>query len=273
MARQQELREANSIDLACELPPRLPQGRRGALDQIRRPLEIVCTVVPELQCSEQSIVFQPVRALVAEPLVGGPKIFSCSPDELAPRGFEQSMLERDDDVIVDSRRREDLTRAVARSQQSVLDQEVRADQQSVPREGGQRLIRRVAVARWAERQCLPPALPCLVKPVDPRERCRSQIADAVRRRQRRDVQQDPRGTIVRRERGNADRNSGGFHAAIPPEPRRLKPDATAAAENLAAGRPRRVPPGVAHTRRDARLPPGAIRRRGPGRAERRKRAD
>ena len=97
----------------------------------------MCTVVPELQRSKQSIVFQPVSPLVAKLLVSGLKILSRSANEIAPRGFEQSMLEPDDGVVIDGGRRERLTRTVARLQQSVLDQQSRADQQPVAREGRQ----------------------------------------------------------------------------------------------------------------------------------------
>ena len=47
----------------------LRQGRRVALDQLRRPLQIIGAVVPGLQRSEQSVIFQPVRLVMAELLV------------------------------------------------------------------------------------------------------------------------------------------------------------------------------------------------------------
>lgn len=91
--------------------------------------------------------------------------------------------------------------AIAHSQQSVFDQPVRAREEPIPGERRQGLIRRIAVAYWSHRQRLPPALPCLVEAVDPVQRRCAHIADAVGRRQRRDVQQDAGGPIVGREWG------------------------------------------------------------------------
>src|SRR5207237_1820 len=100
------------------------------------------------------------------------------------------------------RERADLT--VARPQQFILDQPVRTDEQRVPGERRQGLIRRVAVTGGTERQRLPPALAGFVKAVDPRQRRRSHIADAVRRGQRRDVQQQAGAAVFRRKRRQSD---------------------------------------------------------------------
>ena len=78
---------------------------------------------------------------------------------------------------------------VARPHKSVLDQPVGTDEQCVAGKRGQGLIRRIAVTRGTERQRLPPALASFGKAVDPGQRRRSHIANAVRRGQRRDVQQ------------------------------------------------------------------------------------
>jgi hypothetical protein len=67
---------------------------------------------------------------------------------------------------------------------------------SVGRHG---LIRRVAVPRRAQRECLPPALSCLVESIDPRQRGGPNVADAVRRGQRGDVHEQAGGAVIRRK--------------------------------------------------------------------------
>ena len=66
---------------------------------------------------------------------------------------------------------------------------VRADEQPVAGERGQRLIGRVRISGGPQRQRLPPALACVAKAIDPRERSRPHIANSVSRRQRGDMQQ------------------------------------------------------------------------------------
>ena len=67
LTEQQELREPNLIDL---VPPsscrRTRQGRRSTLDQFCRPFEVIGILVLCLQRPEQSVIFQPMRLVVAE---------------------------------------------------------------------------------------------------------------------------------------------------------------------------------------------------------------
>src|SRR5262249_21772085 len=90
--------------------------------------------------------------------------------------------------------------AVAGPQQSVLDQPVRADQEPVAGKRRQGLVRRVAIPCGTQWQRLPPSLAGLVEAVDPRQRRRPYVADAVGRGQRGDVQQHAGGTISGRKR-------------------------------------------------------------------------
>ena len=80
--------------------------------------------------------------------------------------------------------------AIAGQQQSVLDPAIQADQKLIAGKGRRRLTRRVAVSRRTQRQRLPPALPCLVEAVVPRQRSRPDIANAVGGGQGGDVQED-----------------------------------------------------------------------------------
>src|SRR6267154_2402270 len=81
---------------------------------------------------------------------------------------------------------------IASRQQAVFDQKVGADQQGIASEGGQAGVRRVAEAGWPQWQSLPPGLAGLVQPVNPGKGGRAHVADAVRRWQRRYMQQDAR---------------------------------------------------------------------------------
>src|SRR5262245_22081003 len=78
--------------------------------------------------------------------------------------------------------------AIARRQQSFLDQKVRTCQQAVSCEGGQALVRRVAISRWPERQSLPPALAGVVELIHPCKSGRPHVANSVGRGERCDVQ-------------------------------------------------------------------------------------
>ena len=61
LAEQQELCEANLIDLVRQVAAGLGQGGRVAPDQLGRPLEVIGAVVPDFQRPEQGVVVQPVR--------------------------------------------------------------------------------------------------------------------------------------------------------------------------------------------------------------------
>ena len=82
------------------------------------------------------------------------------------------------------------------AEQSVLDQEVRADQQRIARKRGQARVRRVATPGGPQRQGLPPPLAGIVEPVHPLKGGRPQVSNAVRRRQRGHMHQHTGGTAA-----------------------------------------------------------------------------
>jgi hypothetical protein len=191
LSEQQELRKPNLIDLARQFLARTRQSRGNASNQLGRPFEVISVVMSGLQRAEQRIVFEPMPMRVAELPVSRLQLSRRPGAEVAPSRFENPALERDDGAVIDCRCRKRLGFAVGSPQQSVLDQAIRADQQLIARKGGQGLVGRVAIPCWAKRQRLPPALPGLAEAVHPRLRSRPQIANAVGRRQRCDMQQDP----------------------------------------------------------------------------------
>src|SRR2546423_245757 len=78
-----------------------------------------------------------------------------------------------------------------------LDEPVWTNQKPVAGERRERLIRRVAITRRAQGQRLPPALSCVAQLVDPRNGSWSYLANAVGRRQRRNMQKQARGSVGR----------------------------------------------------------------------------
>src|SRR5215471_13996912 len=160
-----------------------------------------------------------VHLVMAELLIGSTQIRTRPGAEVGPGCVEQPLLERNDGLVVDCALRKGAHLPVTRPQQLILDQPVWTDKQFVPGEGGQGLIRRVAVSRGAQRQRLPPSLAGLVKTVDPGYGGRSHIADAVGRGQRGDVQQQARGTVCRRERWKTQWQSVVAHGCPSASPR------------------------------------------------------
>src|SRR5262249_20145369 len=158
------------------------ESKTTALDQLRRPFEIIDAVAFRLERSEQRVVVEPVGLALAELIENVPQVGAPASSEIAPGGLEKPTLERQHHRIIDSSRRERTAGAILRAQQSVLDQTLRTDQQLVSGKGRKRLIRRVAVSRRAERQRLPPGLASIGQPVDPGPSAGPQIADAVMRR-------------------------------------------------------------------------------------------
>src|SRR5208283_2206470 len=65
LAKQQELRKPNLVDTAGKFPASRGHGCWGTLDQHRRPFEVIGTLVFRLECSEQGVVVEPVRLVVA----------------------------------------------------------------------------------------------------------------------------------------------------------------------------------------------------------------
>ena len=77
-----------------------------------------------------------------------------------------------------------------RGEQAVLDEALGADEEWIPGEGREALIRRIAVPRRAERQHLPHALSRGSKLIDELQRARPEVTDAVSARQRSRMEED-----------------------------------------------------------------------------------
>src|SRR5262245_54555782 len=101
LAKEQELGEADLIDLARQLLPDFGQRPRSATPQLGRPLKVVCPAVPKLQCAKQRVVLQPAGMVLAELCISGPQIRTRAGTEVAPGLVEQPELEREDGVVVD----------------------------------------------------------------------------------------------------------------------------------------------------------------------------
>jgi hypothetical protein len=84
-------------------------------------------------------------------------------------------------------------------QEPFLDQAVRADEQSIARERRQRLVRRITVTGRTKGERLPPALARCFEAVYHRECGPPHIPNAVRRRQRRNMQQQAGSAVLRSE--------------------------------------------------------------------------
>ena len=100
-------------------------------DQLRRPIEIVRAVELGLQCPEQGVIFQPACLFEAILLEGRSQFGLCPGIEVTPSPLEKAPLERDDGAVFDRVWRERDALAVARFQQSIRDQKIRADQELV----------------------------------------------------------------------------------------------------------------------------------------------
>ena len=59
LPREQELGKANLLDLRCQLIPRIREGLRPPLNQLRWPLQIVRIVILDFQRLKERVVFQP----------------------------------------------------------------------------------------------------------------------------------------------------------------------------------------------------------------------
>jgi hypothetical protein len=106
LTKQQELRKTNVIGLVGKFSPGQGQGCRGTLDQLRRPFEVVGTFVPCFQRPEQRVVVEPVRPVVAVPVKIGPEVWARPGPEVGPGRFEQAVLERGDNVVINDGCRE-----------------------------------------------------------------------------------------------------------------------------------------------------------------------
>src|SRR5207245_1998915 len=202
LAEQEELAESDLIDFYRQIPT-CPIERGGRTpDDLRGPLEVRSAAVSLFERAEQGVVVQPVRLRLTELFDRRLQVLARAGAEVPPSRLEQRVFESLDGIEIDRRWRKRAAREIARANESVLDQPLGADQQRVARERRQGLVRRVAIAGRPQRERLPISLSRLVKPVDPGDGRRAYVADSVRRRQRRDVQQDAGSPVVRGERGH-----------------------------------------------------------------------
>ena len=101
LAKEQELGEADLIDLARQLLPSLGQRARSTTGQFGRPLKIMDPTVPQLQRAKQRVVLQPAGMVLAELCISGPQIRTRAGIEVGPGRIEQPELEQEDGVVVD----------------------------------------------------------------------------------------------------------------------------------------------------------------------------
>src|SRR5262249_46305382 len=142
-----------------------------------------------LQRHKKGVIIEPDRVSTLEAIKGLFERRGAARLKTLPRLGENAVLERDDGAVVDALGREASAGEIGRLQESVLHQQLRADEVGIAREGGEALIGGVAVAGGTERQDLPPLLARPRQGIHPSTCGRTQVADAVRSGQRRGVQQ------------------------------------------------------------------------------------
>ena len=177
-----------------QLPAGLLQ-RRGLshTQRLVRPCEPGTHAEPPLQSHEQRIIRKPVPLLVL-------KAFNLCPPGLQAGGagllqhgkaaaVELSVIHQCRIVPpVDRLQRASL-------KQPLLCQQLQVDQIGVSGKAGKALIRRVSTARRPHRKHLPEPLPGLRQKIGKGMALTAQRANAIRRRQRRDMHQEPGGTF------------------------------------------------------------------------------
>src|SRR5262249_47006875 len=134
----------------------------------------------------------PGGPLTLEGLKGFAQATRAARLKIAPGLMEKRALERNDGAVIDALRGKGGLRHGRGIQQPILDQKLRTDQLRIAGESREALIGGMTVARWTEREDLPPLLPGVDQPLDPVACGGAQIADAVRARQRRRVQKHSR---------------------------------------------------------------------------------
>ncbi len=118
-------------------------------------------------------------------------------DEVAGGFFDQGQLLRGDRFEVDWAGGAGQAGKAIVADPSAIGEKFQRKQERVAGEGGERSVGRVAVAGGAERQHLPDALFGGGEKIGESVGGGSEIADAARRRQRSDVQQEARGALKR----------------------------------------------------------------------------
>ena len=136
LAEQEELREAHLRDDVCEVPSSGLDSGGLPLDQVGWPVQVVHAVEFRLEGAEESIVLEPASLLVAKGLEGITQLRRWRRREPLPGNAEKAMLEWDDPFEVNNCGGELLACTVGLSQQALFDQQIRAREQAIAREGG-----------------------------------------------------------------------------------------------------------------------------------------
>jgi len=143
-----------------------------------------------LERHEEREVVEPLGMLRPEGLELGARLGRRLGLEALRRTREAVELEADDRSVVDALVVERHAGEVARVQPTGALEPLERDQVGVAGEGGEALVRAVAVAGGAERHHLPGALPRLGQEVDPALGVRAELTDAEGAGERGRVEQD-----------------------------------------------------------------------------------
>ena len=180
-----KLDELVAFDLVAQLVARALDGVGLAQRQISIPFRPRNVVVSFLERHEQGEFVEPAGVSFAESREGfalGRRTALKRPEGIvAARGVFQAITAPKSTWSAGKFR---ARSNCARIEIAALHQCVEADQERIAGEGGETLIRRVAVSGGPQRQNLPDTLPGIAQKVGEAMRLRSQFADAVRSRKR-----------------------------------------------------------------------------------------
>src|SRR5205085_650898 len=157
---EEELPELACLDLFMQMLTRSFERARVARDDGALPLVPSCAVAHILHRAKERIVVEPSSRLLAErEEVATQRRVGCSLETLEGMP-EQFVFVLDDGAVIHPLRWK-LWRVghVLLTEQTLFDQSVGTDEQGVPGEGGEALIRRIAVAGRPQGQHLPERLP------------------------------------------------------------------------------------------------------------------
>src|SRR6267142_3372154 len=137
LPEQKELSETALIDLFFLVEAHAGQRRKIAFDQCLWPVKEIDTSILHLHCAEKRVIVQPMRLFRAKLIELRPQSPLRRCPEIRPRPCKQPMFESDDTVEINRvfRKREPFF-AILSSEQSIVDQKIRAHEQSVACERG-----------------------------------------------------------------------------------------------------------------------------------------